>query len=681
MLCLLKIILALGVAAAPFWAQPAASTQVPGDLRAAAYYHFSMGHLYADLAAAHGYRGEYVLKAIEHYKLALKADPGASLPMEELSELYMQSGRLRDAVTEAEEMLRQNPDNLDARRLLGRIYTRLIGEAQQGRINEEMLRRATDQYRKITEKAPQDTDAWVMLGRLSRIGQNSVESEKAYQRALELDPRNEYALSGLATLYSDLGDSKRALEMWRRLSDADPNPRTLRALAAAHEQMRDYAAAAEAARRAAELAPKDSEIRRELAEYLLLSDKLDEALRLYQELAAADPKDAQLELRLSQIYRQKRDLKKAREAQERARALEPASLDIRYNDVNLLEAEGRTTEAIARLKDILEATAKKGYSASERGNRVILLERLGLLHRAAEQTALAVEVFQQMAQLDPDLSARAAAQIIDTYRQGKEFPKAEQEAEAAARKFPADRTTTLVRASLLADLGKSEQAVAEIRRLLDGKSDRETYLALAQVYDKARDYAAVARTLEEVEKRSLTSEEKETLYFMRGAMYEKLKKLSEAEAEFREVLRLSPDNASALNYLGYMLADANLRLQEAHQLISRAVQLEPYNGAFLDSLGWALFRLGKLEEAESYLRLALERVSRDPIVHDHLGDVYFERGKLREAITQWELSLKEWEASSRAEYDPAEVAKVQRKLEGAKVRLAKESSKPAPARR
>jgi Flp pilus assembly protein TadD len=130
-----------------------------------------------------------------------------------------------------------------------------------------------------------------------------------------------------------------------------------------------------------------------------------------------------------------------------------------------------------------------------------------------------------------------------------------------------------------------------------------------------------------------------------------------------------------------MLADANLRLQEAHQLISRAVELEPHNGAFLDSLGWALFRLGKLEEAESYLRRALERVSRDPIVHDHLGDVYFERGKLREAITQWERSLKEWEASSRAEYDPAEVAKIQKKLEGAKVRLAKESSRAAPARR
>jgi len=674
------IIAALCLPGAPLWGQRANSAPSPTDSRATAYYHFVMGHLYAELAAAHGYRGEYVNRAIEQFKLALKADPGASLPMEELSDLYMQSGRLRDAVSEAEDMLRQNPDNLDARRLLGRIYTRLIGEAQQGRINEEMLRRATEQYRKITEKDPRDTDAWLMLGRLSKIGQNSLEAEKAYKRALELDPKNEYALSGLATVYSDIGDTKAALEVWRRLSEVDPNPRTLRALAGAYEQMRDYLAAVEAMRRAAQMAPKDPDIQRELAEYLLMAEKLDEALKVYQELAAADPKDAHLELRVSQIYRQKRDLRKARAAQDRARSLDPSSLDIRFNEVNLLEAEGKTAEATGRLKELLESTAKKSYSAAERSNRVILLERLGLLYRAGEQIAPAVETFQRMAELDPEMGARAAAQIIDTYRQGKEFVKAEQEAEAAARRYPMDRTVTLVRASLLADIGKTDEAVAAVRRLFEGRDDREAHLALAQIYDKARDYAAVGREMEEVEKRSLTEEEKETVYFMRGAMYEKLKKLPEAEAEFRKVLRINPDSASALNYLGYMLADRNLRLQEAHQLISRAVELEPHNGAFLDSLGWVKFRLGRLEEAESYLRMALQRVSRDPIVHDHLGDVYFRQGKLKEAIAQWERSLKEWEASSRAEHEAGEVAKVQSKLEGARVRLAKESSKAAPPR-
>lgn len=674
----LTIAFAFCLAGAPALAQPAAAAAPARDSRAAAYYNFAMGHLYAELAAVHGYRGEYVGRAIEHYKQALQADPGASLVLEELSDLYMQSGRLRDAVNEAEELLRQNPDNLDARRMLGRIYTRLIGETQQGRINEDMLRRATEQYRTITEKDDKDSDAWLMLGRLHKIAQNSLEAEKAFQHVLELDPKNEYALSGLATVYADLGDTESALKMWRRLSEANPSARTLRALAGAYEQMRDYSSAAETMRRALELAPKDGELKRDLAEYLLLAEKLDEALKLYRELAAAEPNDAQLALRLAQIYRQRRDYKMAREAQDKAKALEPESLDIRYNEVNLLEAEGKTAEAVARLKEILEVTAKKSYSAAERSNRVMLLERLALLYRSAEQYEEAIETFQQVGRLDPALGARAAAQVIDTYRQGKEFAKAEQEAEAAARKYPADRTVILVRASVLADAGKTEQAVAEVERLFDGQNDREAYLAQAQVYDKARDFAAVAKALEEAEKLSPSQDEKETVYFMRGAMYEKMKKLAEAEAEFRKVLDINPDNASALNYLGYMLADRNLRLQEAHQLISRAVEMEPHNGAFLDSLGWVKFRMGQLEDAGNHLRLALQRVSRDPIVHDHLGDVYFQQGKLKEAIRQWERSLKEWEAGSRAEHDLAEVAKIRKKLEGARVRLAKEGSKAAP---
>jgi tetratricopeptide (TPR) repeat protein len=114
-------------------------------------------------------------------------------------------------------------------------------------------------------------------------------------------------------------------------------------------------------------------------------------------------------------------------------------------------------------------------------------------------------------------------------------------------------------------------------------------------------------------------------------------------------------------------------------MISRALELDPYNGAYLDSLGWVYYRTGKLEEAEACLRRAIQRVSRDPTVHDHLGDVLAKRGKLKEAIAEWQISLKEWEASSQSDKDPAEVAKINKKLEGAKVRLAKES--PSPTRK
>ena len=186
------LLLALPLTCLSFGQTPAA-TAPPVD-KAAAYYNFSMGHLYAELAGVYGNRSEYVGKAIDYYKQALKLDPGASFLFEELTDLYIQSGRLKDAVTEAEDILKHEPNNLDARRILGRIYTRMIGDTQQGKINEEMLRAATEQYQKIVAKDPKDIDSWLTLGRLYRTARNSVEAEKAYTEALAIDSSNEDAL-------------------------------------------------------------------------------------------------------------------------------------------------------------------------------------------------------------------------------------------------------------------------------------------------------------------------------------------------------------------------------------------------------------------------------------------------------------------------------------------------------
>ena len=136
---------------------------------------------------------------------------------------------------------------------------------------------------------------------------------------------------------------------------------------------------------------------------------------------------------------------------------------------------------------------------------------------------------------------------------------------------------------------------------------------------------------------------------------------------------MNPESAAAANYLGYMLADRNTRLNEALELIQKAVSAEPNNGAYLDSLGWVFYRLNRLDEAAEQLRRSLERGSRDPTVHDHLGDVYSSQNKLKDAISQWDKALREWHSNAPSDVDQVEVAKIQKKLEGAKVRLAKES--------
>ena len=129
-----------------------------------------------------------------------------------------------------------------------------------------------------------------------------------------------------------------------------------------------------------------------------------------------------------------------------------------------------------------------------------------------------------------------------------------------------------------------------------------------------------------------------------------------------------------LNYLGYMMADKGTHVEEALKLIRKAVELEPMNGAYLDSLGWAYFKLGQYELAEENLRQAVERDQTDPTVHEHLGDLYEKTGRIRLAAAQWELSLQEYAKSAPADVEPGDVAKVQRKLDNARVKLAKQES-------
>jgi tetratricopeptide (TPR) repeat protein len=642
---------------------------------AAAYYHYSLGHMYADLASING-SPDYIKKAIENYKLAIKEDPQTPMLGEELSELYIQTGRLREAQSDAEEALKANPNDVNAHRMLGRIFTRQIGDSQEHRIDESMLKKSIEEYKKITELEPKDVDSWLMLGRLHKVAQNSVEAQNAYKKALEVDPDNEDALTGLAMVYADLGDNTSAADLLKKLAAKSPSERSLRALAAAYEQMREYALAAETLKRTLELNPANAgEIKRFMAADLRRAQMYQEALKVYQDLVAEEPSDAESYLRMSNIYTQLRDFAKAREAEDKARAIEPNNLDVRYNEVTILESEGKTAEAITRLKEILDTTAKRNYSKDEKGNRIELLDRLWTLYRMNDQTEPAVETLRQIAELDHERDSAVEALIIDTYRIGKDLTKAQKEADAALKRWPEDRTLRVAHATVLGDSGQTDAAASELKKLLDGKNDREIYLDLAAyVYDRVRRFDEEAKVLDAADKLSVSKEDKEAVWFQRGAMFEKMKKVDLAETEFRKILEINPDSAATMNYLGYMLADRNVKLAEALSLITKALDKEPNNGAYLDSLGWVYFKMNRLQEAEENLRQALIRTPRDGTVHDHMGDVLLKESKVREAISQWQISLQEFEKAAPADVEPGDIAKVKSKLEAARVRLAKEGS-------
>lgn len=128
------------------------------------------------------------------------------------------------------------------------------------------------------------------------------------------------------------------------------------------------------------------------------------------------------------------------------------------------------------------------------------------------------------------------------------------------------------------------------------------------------------------------------LLYSRAMLAEKMGKLELLERDLRAVIQQDPDNAQALNALGYTLADRTNRLQEAYDLIKRALELNSNDFYILDSMGWVLYRMGRLEEAETYLRKALEQ-RKDPEVAAHLGEVLWVKGERDAAREVWETAL------------------------------------------
>jgi tetratricopeptide (TPR) repeat protein len=333
------------------------------------------------------------------------------------------------------------------------------------------------------------------------------------------------------------------------------------------------------------------------------------------------------------------------------------------------------------LQDLLKRTDKSetGSSQADRNNRAIFIERLGMIYREQENYTAAVETFRKMLPLGDENTRSGYQEIIDTYREAKQWPQATAVAKEAVQKLPDDRDMRMVLDAQLADTGELDKSVADIRSMLKGgPEDREVYLRLGIVYTRAKSWNEALDALAKAEQLSTKPDDKAAVQFLRGDLYQRQKMFDQAEAEFRKVLATTsptdPQAAATLNYLGYMNADRGVKLEESLNYVKQAVTFEPNNGAYLDSLGWVYFKLGKYDQAEENLTKAEAHMNSDPTVQEHLGDLYQKTGRLKLAAAHWERSVQEWNKTVPAEQDTEAFAKVQQKLDAAKVKLAKEDS-------
>jgi len=646
--------------------------------RADAYYYFTIGHIYEQQYEATS-RTEYATQAIEAYKKAYALDPKSPVIGERLAEMYWKAQRIHDAVEEATEILKRDPNNLAPRRLLGRIYLRSLGDFSAGNGKSDTVVKAIEQYREIYRAEPEDTESALWLARLYRLQNEPDKAEEVLRGILKTDSENEPAVEQLTQLLLDEGKNAEAIALLEGITAHASSPTLLDLLGDAYTQGHDLATAEVAYRKAMDLDPAELSHQRGLGQTLLAEEKYEEALDVYQKLADVMPDDSDVYLRLAQIYRELHQMDKAEDNLVKARQLAPGSLEVMYNEAMLYQAQGRFEDAIRVLSDAVTGIkAERSVLPTRRRSLAILYQQLGQLYRDTQNYQAAVFTYDELGHLGEDEDKRARLLVMDTYRAAKDLPKALANGQDAVAKYPGDAAIRASNALLLGENGQTDEAAKILRAQLSGSgaADRDTYVNIAQVYERGRRYKEAEETARAAEALPGPERDNEMVWFLLGAIYERQKMFDRAEEEFKKVLAVNPNNGQVLNYYGYMLGDLGTRLDEAEELVRRALKDEPYNGAYLDSLGWIYFKQNKLADAEATLRMAEERESHDATIHSHLGDVYAKTGRGDKAVAEWEKSLVEWHRTLPADLENDKIAEVEKKLSQSKHRVAQTGSTP-----
>jgi len=655
---------------------PAAAT----SSRAEAYYDYTMGHIAEQQYEATS-RSDYASQAIDFYKKAYALDPKSPIIGERLAEMYWKAQRVHEAEIEAQALLKRDPNDAQTRRLLGHIYLRSLGNPGEATGQSETVNRAVEQFKEVVRLDPNDTESALWLARLYRLQNQHEKAEEVLRGLLKNDSDNEAGLEQLTQLLLDEGKSSEAIALLEGVAAKSSSPTLLDLLGDAYTQTKDLAKAEEAYRKASDLEPGEVSHERGLGQTLMAEEKYPEALTVYQRLAELIPDDPDVYLRLGQIYRELHQMDKAEDALVKARQYSPGSLDVMYNEALLYQAQGRFDDAIRVLSEaVTEVKAQSASMPSRKRFLSVLYQQLGQLYRDTQNYSAAVNTYEELGHLGDDEDRRARLLIMDTYRMAKDLPKAIAAGKEAVAKYPKDPEIRSNYALLLGETAQSDDAVKLLRAQLTGNaSDRDTYLNIAQIYERARRYKDAEQSARSAEAVAGSPRDNEMVWFLLGAIYERQKMFDKAEVEFKKALDVDPKSAAVLNYYGYMLGDLGIRLDEAQSFVQRALAEDPYNGAYLDSLGWIYYKQNKLADAEATLRKALNRESHDPTIHAHLGDVYAKSGRPEQAAAEWEKSLAEWKRVLPADVEPEKVAEVEKKVSQSRHRVAQKAA-PEPVK-
>ncbi|MGH9367873.1 MAG: tetratricopeptide repeat protein [Thermoanaerobaculia bacterium] len=586
-------------------------------------------------------------EALELYRRVIEKLPDDAIVRYEYAQLLRDLNVGEEALRQAREAVRLDPQLPEAHRLVGSL------ELAASEREPSRLEAAIAELKAANDLVPGDPATAVSLARALLASGSPAQAA----RVLEAVPQSRRQ-PGLMRLSAEAkaksGRTREAEQLYRELYEANPGDREMAAALIELYEEEDRLDEALAVLQSLQKTDPDSgAIEERIALDLARAGRFAEAEKLARQLAARRPENRAIRRLLAQVLFEKGDVPEGEKILRALREADPEDDATARALAAELVRERRFDEASSILDDLLR---RAGDDPRKAESKKATHTELGFLAFLRKDYAGARKILESFAVTSSEVESRALRILLGACRETEDSACGLARARAAAALEPREPEWTADVAEFTirsGDRKKGEEMLAG----LASSEDPERILAAADAWARLKDFDAAARVAQEGARRFPESEE---MLFRLGSSLERAGDFTEAEDAFRKLLAQRPNDSSAQNYLGYMWADKGVHLEEAYTLLQKAVAREPRNGAYLDSLGWACFRLGKLEAAERNLAEAHRREPEDPTIEEHLGDLQARLGNVEKAIAHWERALT---------LEPEEPEKIRQKLEQSRARL------------
>jgi tetratricopeptide (TPR) repeat protein len=582
--------------------------------------------------------------AIALYQQAAKLDPASGEIPAQLAGLYARQNRLREAIAAAESALKIDPGTVEAHWVLGTIYAALAQSEESGRTaadrqaENDDARRATTHLEAVLNArgATADPVLFLTLGRLYLRTSDVDKAIALLERFNQQEPDTLDGTALLAEAYTEAGRTGDAIPLLARTAEHEPS--LYPPLAELYERAGRWQDAADSYRRATEQGAGGPEVKRRWAAALLNSPRPGDPAKardLLQQIVTDNPKDVRAVYLLAQAQRQSSDFTAAEATARRLMALDPDGVSGPYALAQVFDDQHEYRKVVETLQPVVDRFPA-GQAAAKGIDLTPVLVHLGFAYLDLDEPDRAMAVLQRAKQGAAG-NATIDVGLVQAELAAKRYAQAADQARQARAQHPDDYRLARLEAEALRQGGEMDRGVSILQQVQQAHpEDPSNYVALAELLMSGARNEQAAAVLQQA--REKFPDDLAVLFDL-GSAYEREKRFDAAETAFKGVLARDPLHAQALNYLGYMLADRGLRLPESVDYIRRALQVDPNNPAYLDSLGWAYFKMNRLDLAEPNLRRAATERPRDWAVQDHWGDLLAKLGRRGDAIAAWKRAL------------------------------------------